>query len=581
MQGPHNRAVPCPLCNEKFFPASLPFHQRQCQKRRGARVVNCPYCNVEVSQLALPDHIKQCPKGAGGRDRSRPPRGGDGGGGGGAAAAPPSRDLGPANFDPEVLDDGRMRCVYCGRYFNSDRIDKHQSICGKLKSARPVGVDGEPTQTGRKIFNSKAQRVEGGGAAFVSPEQYKRNLALLAKTAEEERARRTRTGNAWRRQHAQFQAACHAGRDDVGSPQARVPRNAATHGGAAGDGMTQCPHCARRFEPSVAERHIPICANVVNRPRAPPTSPGPSSRELSEPPSPPPRASSLGSGGAGGRRLQQQRTQPQLQQQQQEQRRSQQQWHQHQQERPEPQPSSRFPPPPRSSQGQRAMQQSAGSSLSSSCGRLPSLAGEPPSPGAPGFNGATLKTPPTPGGAGTQAARSLRGSGAASTSRLPGIGTPRGSSAGSSLPSARGGSGGGGGASGGGGGGPRYDRAAARFQQQQPPLEPSANDVLTIRDEGALDKTFLQPRRTPEPTCTDTTDGHSPAHAARHTSGSSGTAVARMGLRRSAMLYRLLSQVPRAALEREVLDAGGTRGGLAVEKLDEEGLIEAVLDQLA
>ena len=25
-----------------------------------------------------------------------------------------------------MLEDGRMRCVYCGRYFSDERIEKHQ-----------------------------------------------------------------------------------------------------------------------------------------------------------------------------------------------------------------------------------------------------------------------------------------------------------------------------------------------------------------------------------------------------------------------------------------------------------------------
>lgn len=72
MPGPEARAVPCPLCNEKFFPAarlerrslkafdpeaSLKFHVKQCEKKRATRIVNCPYCKIEVSQLHLKEHI--------------------------------------------------------------------------------------------------------------------------------------------------------------------------------------------------------------------------------------------------------------------------------------------------------------------------------------------------------------------------------------------------------------------------------------------------------------------------------------------------------------------------------------------
>lgn len=32
--------------------------------------------------------------------------------------------------EPERLEDGRMRCVYCGRYFSDERIEKHQVVVG-------------------------------------------------------------------------------------------------------------------------------------------------------------------------------------------------------------------------------------------------------------------------------------------------------------------------------------------------------------------------------------------------------------------------------------------------------------------
>eukprot|EP00434_Breviolum_minutum_P011456 symbB.v1.2.010102.t1/scaffold656.1/size175949/4 len=265
MPGPESRAVPCPLCNEKFFPASLKFHIKQCEKKRATRIVNCPYCKIEVSQLKLPEHLANCPQckkpgpsGGGGGDGARRPSGGasgQGAGGSGARGAPTAA----GQYEPERLEDGRMRCVYCGRYFSDERIEKHQSICGNLKSARPKGLDGEQTQTGAKVFNAKAQRT-GAGPAFVSPEAHRR------KEEEEERElkrsrEQTKKKSSWRRQHEEFVSACRAGRGE------EVPRTRTSDH----SGMIMCNHCGRYFNPEAAERHIPICANVVNRPKPPPS----------------------------------------------------------------------------------------------------------------------------------------------------------------------------------------------------------------------------------------------------------------------------------------------------------------------
>lgn len=294
MPGPADRAVPCPLCNEKFFPASLKFHVKQCEKKRATRIVNCPYCQIEVSQLMLKEHIANCPKckrpggdggGGGGGGGARRPSGEPGaassrGGGGGGRPAP----TGAGSYEPEVLEDGRMRCVYCGRYFSDERIEKHQSICGNLKSARPKGLDGEQTQTGAKVFNAKAKRT-GTGPSFVSPEAYRR------KEEEEERElRRAREQaqkkSSWRRQHEEFVSACRAGRGE------EVPPRPADH-----SGMIQCHHCGRHFNPEAAERHIPICANVVNRPKPPPSP----ARGPASPARPPSEASPKKRRPSGGR----------------------------------------------------------------------------------------------------------------------------------------------------------------------------------------------------------------------------------------------------------------------------------------
>lgn len=60
---------------------------------------------------------------------------------------------------------------------------------------------------------------------------------------------------------------------------------------------------------------------------------------------------------------------------------------------------------------------------------------------------------------------------------------------------------------------------------------------------------------------------------------SASTLMPRVGLRRCAMMYRLLSQVPQEALARELAECGVDAA--SVEDLDQEGLIEAIIQQLS
>lgn len=153
-----------------------------------------------------------------------------------------------------------MRCIYCGRFFSEERIEKHQNICGNLKNARPKGLDGQPTQTGAKVFDAKAQRI-GGGSAFVSREMYEKRVKDREKEVKKDMAK-AKEKSSWRKQHEDFVNACRAGRGEEVQPSTREVSRA---------GQLQCHHCGRWFSEEAAERHIPICAKVVNRPKPPPS----------------------------------------------------------------------------------------------------------------------------------------------------------------------------------------------------------------------------------------------------------------------------------------------------------------------
>lgn len=48
--------------------------------------------------------------------------------------------------NPNLLPDGRIKCIHCGRGFAADRIDKHQAVCSSLNNIKFT----KPGETVRK-----------------------------------------------------------------------------------------------------------------------------------------------------------------------------------------------------------------------------------------------------------------------------------------------------------------------------------------------------------------------------------------------------------------------------------------------
>lgn len=231
--------------------------------------------------------------------------------------------------------DGRMPCAICGRKFNVDRLSKHQGICRKItahskkrgtfntvkhritEEAKAVsGGGGRPLK--KSGGRSKPQRprartslrermvAEGQtrGAASDGPRFQEtmaparpapRNAvaaapasALQQRTTRPTRgAKRASHGNGggtqsasnskWKQQSNALREAMKRNRQfkkevdngaGFGTGEAFTPTmpSADQH-----RGLTPCPHCGRTFNAKAAARHVPRCANIINKPKPPPT----------------------------------------------------------------------------------------------------------------------------------------------------------------------------------------------------------------------------------------------------------------------------------------------------------------------
>ncbi|NXV54154.1 ZC21C protein, partial [Uria aalge] len=147
-----------------------------------------------------------------------------------------------------VEQGGLRQCSFCRRKFLCTRLEKHMSVCGKSQGSK------------RKVFDSSRARARG-----TELEQYQK--WNCSERPQNEPPRR----NNWRQKHEVFIQTLR---------QARQVQQVLSKGGKVSDlpplppienpDYIACPYCGRRFAPQAAERHIPICKTIKNRPPPPP-----------------------------------------------------------------------------------------------------------------------------------------------------------------------------------------------------------------------------------------------------------------------------------------------------------------------
>ncbi|XP_054720169.1 zinc finger C2HC domain-containing protein 1C-like [Uloborus diversus] len=140
---------------------------------------------------------------------------------------------------------GQEQCRVCGRNFNADRIEKHRSICQKAAQKKV------------KVFDATKMRVKGTEA-----EQFvKKGLPKSEPKAKK---------SDWRKKHTDFIEAIR---------QAKMVQQHLAKGGKISElpppppsdtsDYVPCPHCGRKFNEGVAQRHIPKCKNILSNKKNP------------------------------------------------------------------------------------------------------------------------------------------------------------------------------------------------------------------------------------------------------------------------------------------------------------------------
>jgi hypothetical protein len=286
--------VPCPNCGRTFFEDRLVIHLRSC--RPGAEAARVGTGRIKSASEAVAAATPMKAKGPGqtyggassssGGPISPPSAGGvtkkmsptAGGlkpraaappGGGYSDAAPSARSAKaqPASakqssWEDELNDGGDSvpsvpkksyaipsgggagaeedldlaPCSLCGRNFAVDRLPKHEAVCAKQQASDA----------------KRAKRIAAKQAKLPEPGSQKSD-----------------TTEAWRSKHSEFQNAIQYAKKLTAMQKSGVSlANLPPPPRSENADYIECPHCSRRFAPKAADRHIPACANTINKPKA-------------------------------------------------------------------------------------------------------------------------------------------------------------------------------------------------------------------------------------------------------------------------------------------------------------------------
>ena len=252
--------VGCQHCGRRFLEEKLPIHQRSCTAERPAAAVGTHRLKQQQATLKPSTAALMTAGGGGAASVSFAPIAGASARGPLVAQTEELKLLDddvpvPAKgYDLNAIlsaaeDDGASgggdmsECSTCGRRFNSDRIAKHELICAKTHSKK------QPTRPHTAKPTTAASTSSAASTAAAAAADMK-----------------------WKSKHSEFQQAIQYAKQLTVAQKQGIPLSSLPPPPpSTNPDYVQCPHCQRRFAPQAAERHIPACANTINKPKPPPT----------------------------------------------------------------------------------------------------------------------------------------------------------------------------------------------------------------------------------------------------------------------------------------------------------------------
>jgi hypothetical protein len=146
------------------------------------------------------------------------------------------------------------RCSGCSRRFKPDRLGRHEATCQGKKSKRATFDSKSRALPKEALQASITRQSSSAGSSEESLGGAKSTRKTPRKKAK------------WKQQHEEFQAMLRSSGSVRDSRSAGAGEKGVEPATDSLDDRVACPHCNRKFNQEVADRHIPRCADVKAKP---------------------------------------------------------------------------------------------------------------------------------------------------------------------------------------------------------------------------------------------------------------------------------------------------------------------------
>lgn len=199
-----------------------------------------------------------------------------------------------SNTVPNVSN-GLSPCRLCHRTFAPNRLISHESACRKAHRSRPIfdaqsqrmntildqlGTLSLSYAASSKNRRSATNRRPYSSAPSTRSVSMANSPSSFSSVSPSSASRRTTT-TSWRQQHNELISSIREAKrylrqkNGLSSPPSYSSSSSTVPVEPKFDNRVPCPYCDRSYAYDTAEKHIPICAKTMNRPR-PPSSASPS-----------------------------------------------------------------------------------------------------------------------------------------------------------------------------------------------------------------------------------------------------------------------------------------------------------------